>query len=266
MAELDRLDRAYGLGAMPSSSTRRTRRGRRSRGSVLPVVLVTAVLFAAIVALAPTENMLGIRRLFGFDDDRLATAPRVPQGLGSYTFLKTQRGSNQPVAYDPCRPIQVVVNPEGAPDDYDQLVDTGLRHTGDATGLQFTRVGLTDDRSVGTGGLVRRQRVLIAWATPEEVPALAGEVAGIGGSVAVGPPGRMRYVTGKVMLDRDLFASYDANEAKFAQAIVDHELGHVVGLGHVEDPGELMNERNVGRTTYGPGDREGLARLGGVGC
>jgi hypothetical protein len=68
------------------------------------------------------------------------------------------------------------------------------------------------------------------------------------------------------MLDRDLFASFDAAEAVTAQAIVDHELAHVVGLGHVEDPGELMYEHALERTTYGPGDREGLARLGSVDC
>ena len=269
MAELDRLDRAYGLGAMPSASMSGAGHGLRSRGPVLSGLLVTvvsAVLFAAVVAVSPAGSMLAIRRLVGFDDERLAAAPRVPQGIGSYEFLHTQRGSDQPVANDPCRPIEVVVNPEGAPDNYDELVDTGLAHTGAATGLKFKRVGLTDDRDVTTGGLARRRPVLIAWATPEEVPELADEVAGIGGSVAVGPPGRMRYVTGRVMLDRDLFASFDATEAASAQAIVDHELGHVVGLGHVEDPGELMYAHNLGRTAYGPGDREGLARLGSVDC
>jgi hypothetical protein len=229
-------------------------------------LLVTAVLLTAVVALSPAENMLAIRRLIGFDDDRQAAAPPLPQGTGSYEFLQTQRGSDRPVAYDPCRPIEVVVNPEGAPDNYDELVATGLAHTGAATGLKFTRVGITDARNVTTSGPARRRPVLIAWATPEEVPELAGEVAGIGGSVAVGPPGPTRYVTGRVMLDRDLFASFDAAEAVTTQAIVDHELAHVVGLGHVEDPGELMYEHALERTAYGPGDREGLARLGSVDC
>ncbi|MFC4785619.1 matrixin family metalloprotease [Nocardioides sp. MAHUQ-72] len=159
-----------------------------------------------------------------------------------------------------------MVNPEGAPVNYDELVDTGLAHTGAATGLKFVRTGLTDDREVTDSGLVRKRPILIAWATPEEVPQLAGEVAGIGGSIAVGPPGRLRYVTGRVMLDRDLFATFDVDDAALAQAIVDHELGHVVGLAHVSDPGELMYKDNVGRTTYGPGDREGLARIGSVDC
>jgi hypothetical protein len=266
MAELDRLDREHGLGTMPFASTRRARRPQRARGPVLPALLVTGVLLTGIVALSPAENMRTVRRLVGFDDDRLAAVPIVPRGVGSYAFMQTQRGSDEPVAYDPCRPVEVLVNPQGAPDNYGELVDTGLAHASEATGLKFTRVGLTDDREVSTGGLAQRRPVLIAWATSDEVPDLAGEVAGIGGSAAVGPPGRMRYVTGQVLLDRDLFASFGADQAPYAQAIVDHELGHLVGLGHVDDPGELMYEEALERITYGPGDREGLARLGSVDC
>ncbi|MCP6237408.1 hypothetical protein NL436_28390, partial [Klebsiella pneumoniae] len=77
-----------------------------------------------------------------------------------------------------------------------------------ATGLRFERVGLTENRDVTTGPFPRREPVLIAWATEDEVPDLAGDVAGIGGSVAVGQPGNLRYVTGRVVLDRDVFDSF----------------------------------------------------------
>ena len=56
------------------------------------------------------------------------------------------------------------------------------------------------------------------------------------------------------------------NGRSLVRAIVMHELGHVVGLGHVKDPGELMYEGNVGRLGFGPGDREGLAALGRGRC
>ena len=252
MVELDRLDREYGLGTMPTAATRRPRRSRRPRGPVLPSLLVTGLLLAGIVVVSPSENMLTIRRLVGLDDERLAAVPDVRRGVGSFSFMQTQRGSDEPVAYDACRPIEVVVNPDGAPRNYDALVDAGLAHTGAATGLEFTRVGLTDDRDLTTGAFSQRRPVLIGWATPEEVPDLARDVAGIGGSIAVGSPARQRYVTGRVMLDRDLFASFGTDDVDRAQAIVDHELAHVVGLGHVDDPGELMHAENLGRTTYGP--------------
>jgi predicted Zn-dependent protease len=50
------------------------------------------------------------------------------------------------------------------------------------------------------------------------------------------------------------------------RAILDHELGHVVGLGHVQDPHELMYDEQLERTTFGPGDLQGLARVGSVAC
>ncbi len=46
-----------------------------------------------------------------------------------------------------------------------------------------------------------------------------------------------------------------------------HELVHVVGLAHVDDPTELMHpESQDGVTALGPGDRAGLARLGQGPC
>jgi len=50
------------------------------------------------------------------------------------------------------------------------------------------------------------------------------------------------------------------------EAVILHEFGHVLGLAHVDSPGELMYVHNVGRTTYGPGDVEGLRLLGRGPC
>jgi len=112
--------------------------------------------------------------------------------------------------------------------------------------------------------------VLVAWTTPEVDHGLEGAVVGLGGSTRVSDTisGRLRYVTGTIALDtpamRRVLQRSDGVLA--ARAIVMHELGHVVGLGHVDDPGELMYDDNVGRTDFGPGDLRGLAILGRGAC
>ena len=112
--------------------------------------------------------------------------------------------------------------------------------------------------------------VLLAWTTPEQDPRLRGDTAGIAGSVpeSTGMSGDLRYVTGIVVLDapqfRDLLRQVAGWER--ARAIVMHELGHLVGLAHVEDPLELMGERNMIPLEFGPGDLQGLATLGNGSC
>jgi hypothetical protein len=266
MAELDRLDREHGLGTMPQYAD--TRRNRHPGVPRVLAFLVTALVLIGALAVAPGENMRQVRQLVGMGGDRPGLVPLVDDG-GSFKFSETQLGSTEPVGYDPCGVIQVAVNPQGAPDHYDRLVDTAIAHTSEATGLRFERVGLTDDRNFSRSGvsLVGSPPVLVGWATPEEVPDLAGDVAGVGGSAAIDPgTGRKRYATGMVVLDRDVFDSFTGVDALSAQAIVDHEFGHLVGLAHVDDPDELMYHDNNGQTAYGPGDREGLARLGRIDC
>lgn len=273
MAELDRLDRTHGLGAMPPTGIPPASRPVRpapshGRSPVLPGLLITALLLGGVVALSPDENMRTLRRLMGFEG-RLGDIPFLADGDGSYAFALTQRGSKEPVTYDPCRTIEVAVNPEGAPDDYEALVATAITHTSEATGFRFEQVGTTDDRDFTRRrvGLGSRPPVLVAWADEDEVPELEGDVAGIGGSTAMDfGTGRLRYISGIVVLDTDVFDDFAPSQEPYAQAIVDHEFGHLVGLDHVEDSGELMNAENVGVTSYGPGDLEGLARLGRVDC
>jgi hypothetical protein len=71
-------------------------------------------------------------------------------------------------------------------------------------------------------------------------------------------------VSGTVSLDgpqiRALLQRADGWAA--ARAIIMHEFGHLVGLGHVSVQDQLMYESNIGQRDFGPGDREGLRQLG----
>jgi hypothetical protein len=235
---------------------------RRRRGwGLVSAVAVLAAGGAAMWLVAPGGT-------------RLAEPPAVPMGAGSFTFLQEQLG--EPVTYDPCQPIRYVVNGALAPPEGAALLTEAVSTISGATGLVFEAEGSTDEaptlerspRDVLRYGL-SASPVLVAWATPEQVPELAGETAGVAGSVAEGVGGSaMRYVSGSVYLDAaDLsVALQQPGGADQVRAIIVHELGHLVGLGHVEDPGELMNAVNDGRTELGPGDREGLAAVGSGTC
>lgn len=198
-------------------------------------------------------------------DERLLPAPQVPPG-GTYALMRAPQDGEPPVTYDPCVPIHVEINPRTGGADAVSLVEDALGAIQAATGLEFVVDGITD-REPWLGAQVRQhdldQPVLIAWTDPDEVPELAGPAAGVAGSVAVRSGTGERYVTGQVALDGPDLAGLDGAERS---AIIRHELGHLVGLGHVDDPRELMFAQTTGTTQWGPGDLAGLALLGSGSC
>lgn len=215
----------------------------------------------------PTGNR--IRELLGFDGRINATVSEGQPG-GHFAFLQTQPGSDDPVGFSPCREIHYVVNPDGAPQGWEDLVSESIDEVGARTGLAFEYDGTTDDRDFGNrmNDADLPAPVLIGWADSEEVPELEGSVAGLGGATQVERGGRRGYVTGMVVLDTtttDELASQPDSEVVH-RALLLHELGHLVGLDHVSDQGELMYGEGVTRPSYGTGDRRGLARLGAIPC
>ncbi len=231
---------------------------------------MTFILLAGVLLLSPGSSAVRIRSLFGLGDQRLHSVVS-PHGHGAFRFEVTQPGTKAPVSYNPCQPIAYVINPQGAPPDYRTMVAQAVARVSAATGFEFTDDGTTDARPFAARSTpsLNRSPVVIGWATPDEVDGLDGDVAGLGGSTAVQrTPDHLTYVTGAIALDRDLFAELASRPdgAPEARAILMHELGHVVGLAHVDDPGELMYSESTDRTDFGPGDLEGLAKLGAVDC
>ena len=79
----------------------------------------------------------------------------------------------------------------------------------------------------------------------------------------------MVYETGSVTLDTADFRTVLSRPdgVASARAIVQHELGHLVGLDHVDDPAQLMHGKNSGLVTdYRAGELQGLAALGSGEC
>lgn len=245
------------------------------RTSVLSLVLALAAVVGMVIAV-PSVLPRSLRDLVGLGPERVAPAQRAGTS-GAYAFLAHQPGDERaPVGYDPCSRIAVRVNLLHAPAGAMSLVTEALARVEQVTGLRFDLRGTTDQRPHWDGqylpvffGRAHASPALISWADAREVPELAGDVAGIGGSVPVANlGGRQRYVTGGVTLDADSYAALEKQPdgRREERAILLHELGHLVGLAHVHDDAELMNAENLGRLDFGPGDLAGLARVGAVGC
>jgi hypothetical protein len=202
--------------------------------------------------------------------------PPPPEG-GPYTFISTQTDGVTPVAFDPCRPVHYVIRPDGEPAGGEQAITAAIARVSEVTGLQFVYDGTTDEPSTLDRDIFQPDRygdrwapVLIAWESDVQNPALAGEIVGEGGSTAVSlGDGPQVLVTGAVSLDAGQFPQImdRRNGTAIARAIILHELGHLVGLGHVDDDRQLMYPETHGDVVdFAAGDLTGLAALGTGRC
>jgi hypothetical protein len=287
LAELDRVDRLYGVGATVAV------RPRPRIDPTAAVALVVVVAFLVLAAVAPMGPVAGsaapARDVPTAAELAAAGYPPLPAdasfrrllpevvaaGDGEHAFIETA-ADGDPVGFDPCRPVHYVVNPDGMPDGGLALLRDAIAEISAATGLVFVDDGFTTERISPDREMVQPQRyglrwapVLIAWPDDQELAFVGAEVAGVASPYPVAPsgPGSERYVTGYVGLNTGWFAAAlaDPEEAPVAYGVALHELGHLVGLDHVADPAQVMNETSA-TTGLGPGDREGLAAVGAGEC
>jgi hypothetical protein len=217
---------------------------------------------------APPPEHLGHKRL----------APQAPASTTStsFAFLRTVSGG-KPVTWSPCDPVEYVVRRDGVTDSDRVLLAAAFTELALRTGLTFRDAGWTDEAPRQQRPAYQPERygkrwapVLVAWSTPAESAGLDGGIAGIGGPTSWGlHPNQQRYVSGIVVLDGPQLAEL-ARERQGAQGVRNvllHELGHLAGLGHVNDPTQLMNpQTSRDLAGYSDGDLHGLSLLGRGAC
>jgi hypothetical protein len=253
--QLRALDRA----ATAGPGLRRVVKHRRTSGPVLPGLLISGILAGLVMLHDPGMTGYRFRQLA----DHL-----TGKGGGSYAFVVTT-ADGDPVGWNHCNPIRYVVNPAGAPDEWEDTIRGGVAEVAEASGFEFQYDGTSTDRAFQdrVSDPADPPPVLIAWADSDEVPDLAGSTAGIGGSTPARINQQVQFITGMVVLDTNAYDRMEQQgDERSEELILAHELGHVLGLDHVDDVGELMNAEYVGQSGFGPGDRDGLEKLHDLPC
>ena len=240
---------------------------RRRRGSLRTAVIALCYLGAvALLAGAALVTMTAQRAA----PDAAVTA----QGALADGFMVWERNSDgTPVRFDPCTPIDVVFAPDGAPSGARQDLEEALSLLGEATGLDLRLTGTTDEPPSDPRLPYQPERyghrwapVLVTWASPGDPGVPLRDIdRGVATPVAVGPEGDRTYVTGQVVLNAerdDLQPGFGDRRDAWGATLL-HELAHLVGLAHVDDPEELLyTYPGEGAVVFGPGDRAGLAAVG----
>lgn len=279
LRQMDRLDagqpaspwRSYPAAQSPAGAHQH----RRAMTAVLVVILgLGGVMAWSMYDTSPDRSPVFASRPDDSQDSRLEPSVAAKSDSKDYAFLQTQDGSDEPVTYDPCAPIHLVVNPRTIVEGGMRLLDEALDDVRAATGLTFEVDGLSDvglpvPQSVTVDDGQRWRPVSVHWSDPQEDEELAGDVAGRGGSTAIVRDGRSWFVTGSVVLDGPQLAKLlkDGGGRTDVRSVILHELGHLVGLDHVDAAGQLMQPRGDGSVrSWGEGDRAGLALLGDGPC
>lgn len=219
---------------------------RRTRRTVVGVLLAVVLLIALLVAWKALDG-----------------------GRGSYAFMRTTP-SGDPIGWDHCTAIRYQVNPEGAPDNWREIVDGAFDEMTESSGFVFLDAGETANRTLaGTydPSSSRGEPVLLIWSRQGRLHSLQGDTVGLGGGAVLEVKGLPRLVTGVIAMDAESHSrTYDALSTRTQQLILMHEIGHVLGLGHVDDERQLMHAAYVGQEGLGKGDLAGLKALHEIPC
>jgi Matrixin len=194
-----------------------------------------------------------------------------------YSFMATS-SDGSPVRWDPCSPIRYQVDLSGQPVSALQDIHEAVRRTAEASGLDFQFDGVVvgtsplelletvDFVTSPSNGLFRWSPVLITFAPSETFRALGAPPEAIG----LGAPVTSRYdpdqyVSGLIVVNSDVPLAPGFEHAGSLGPVLQHELGHVLGLAHVLHPAQLMYPSPI-VPEWNEGDIAGLRRLSSGPC
>jgi len=199
--------------------------------------------------------------------------PTKPSGAFAFSTLL----GGKPVRWDPCAPIRWTANAAQGPAGGLAVLQESVDRIAQLTGTTWQYVGPSSS-TPGTAYLPKRSQadyppVLLGWTDGASSDLLAGQPRTVLGMTRTAWFGLQRADGSKVAAIRSAVVALDRTDtlplrgATSWKALVLHELGHVMGLAHVEDRSQLMAAVLPASADMQPGDVAGLTRVGsGAGC
>lgn len=170
--------------------------------------------------------------------------------------------------YNPCSTITYRFNPKRAPEGALDDIKAAVKMTSQGSGLRFKYLGTTKALPGTKRTWPTNTNVVIGWASPSQTSWPLTPNIGAYGGVSRSLWGR--DASGKVAVIQrggivvNTVYPEDLNSLKRTQLLM-HEMGHVVGLGHVDATTSYMNPGQAIFSmpmAWGAGDLAGLARVG----
>jgi hypothetical protein len=170
-----------------------------------------------------------------------------------YSFFATV-GKGVPVRWNPCIPIDYQVNPDNLPPNALKMLKITFKDIHAATGITFIFAGTTRAIPLVTPSPTTRSPIVIGWRY------LKNSI-GDGLPTIIDSNGSYQIVGGSAVFSKNIWPTLNIQQQ---YSLLHHELGHVLGLFHVDSPNEVMNpiDNTNAPATYGHGDLKGLAYLG----
>jgi hypothetical protein len=171
---------------------------------------------------------------------------------------------------DPCTTIGYRVNLAQAPAGALADVKHAFALVHQASGLTFRYLGRTTAVPPSEKGWPSDTTVVVGWARPEQTAwKMTGTLLGMGGPLhwrsAKDARGDLRQITRSgVLLDSTEKMGSGFARGKLRGKVLQHEISHAVGLGHVGSSSQRMKHQITAGSTsnWGAGDLAGMRRIG----
>ncbi len=254
----------------------------RTGWAVVAVFVMAAFAAVAIGVAAPTgsflEGPVGTGASPTTDAPAPDSVPTDPNGDFAFLAVTYVDGKRVPVRWDPCEPIAYQLDLRAGPPNARAAIEAAIEGASDGSGYAFVDDGrahehiqrLLDDRFFADALHSVYRPVLITVISHQAfrrfdlkpgVLAFAHPQQGAGAFDD-------QYVAGAVVIDGG--RGYARHGRWSLGLVAQHELGHLLGLAHVGATDELMFSFEVAKRSipepidgWGPGDMDGLRRLGG---